>query len=286
MVKAVGGKAKLRQQLLPLLPALRHVTGYREPFVGGGALFFLHFATVRPSVLSDANERLITAYLAVRDCVEDVIGELRCLPHNEDVYYRVRERFNQERDAPIAERAAWFIYLSRTCVNGLFRENLAGEFNVGRGAYDNPRICDAVNLRACSVALRGVELRCCDFDVTLTDIRAGEMVVLDPPYIPLPGKPSFTKYLGGGFSSVAGTTRTDLAAPRVTDHERLAAAMRRIDDAGAYFVACNSDTAEARRVYAGWPVATIKAARSINSDGAGRGKVSELVFSNAARWRS
>lgn len=283
--KTAGGKWRLLPQLRPLLPPRRlwERTGYRSPFIGAGADFYGFAAGVRPAVIADSNRRLIDTYLGIRDHVDDLIAELSVLRYREDMFYAVRDRFNLEVDAPLPERAAWFIMLNKTCVNGLFRENLDGGFNVGFGRYDNPTICDPANLRACSRALQGVDIRHADFEETLADVRPGEMVFLDPVYIPLPGKKSFVSYVRKGFTSTEGGKLE--AGVQRTDHERLAECLRRIDAAGAYFVACNSDTEEARRVYAGWHVSTIKAPRSINSDGASRGEVTELVFSNRSRWR-
>lgn len=282
--KSAGGKWKLLPQIRPLLPPRALWTGYRSPFVGGGADFYGLATTVRPAVIADANARLIDTYKAIRDCVGDVIDELRTLPYDERVYYTIRDRFNRERDAPLYERAAWLIYLNRTCVNGLYRENLDGEFNVSFGSYTNPTICDAANLIKCSAALRGVDIRYSDFEDTLADVRAGEMCFIDPPYVPLPGKQSFVAYIAPRFTSVTGSTLEQLRGAKVTDHERLARVLRKVDAAGAYFVAFNSDTAEARKLYGEWDVSEVKAVRSINSDGAGRGEVTELVFRNSKRW--
>lgn len=275
-------------QLVPLMPPRKLLTGYREPFVGGGALFFMHFYNVRPAVLSDGDGRLITTYTAVRDQVDDVIAELRTLPYREEVFYAVRDRYNRERDtAPSHEMAAWRIYLSRCCVNGLYRENLSGEFNVSFGTYTNPKVCDADNLMACAEALQGVDIRWCDFAATLADVRPGELCFLDAPYVPIPGKQSFVSYIARRFTSGQSSADGALFATEEmrTDHQRLADCMRDINKAGGYFVATNSDTPETRRVFAGWDTGTISAPRSINSDGDGRGNVSECVFRNVGRWR-
>lgn len=281
-----GAKWDLIPQLLPLLPPrnLWAGHGYRSPFLGGGSDFLGFASDVRPAVLTDGNSRLIDTYLAIRDHVGDLIDELRALPRGEAIYYAVRDRFNRERDAPVAERAAWFIYLNKFCFNGLFRENADGDFNVGFDPSKHPTICDAENLIRVSRALRGADIRCCDFATSLAETRPGELVFLDPVYVPLPGKKSFTTYLAPNFSSVTGATAESIIGLKQTDHDRLAACLRDVDRIGAYFVACNSDTDEARRVYRGWDVRTILAPRRINSKADERGPVNELIFRNLARW--
>jgi DNA adenine methylase len=287
-LKFAGGKRVLLPTLTPLLPPVDSWEGYCEPFVGGGAMFFMHCAHVRPAVLADANERLVITYKAIRDQVDDVIDELRTLPYREEVYYAVRDRFNRERKtAPRHEMAAWMIYLNRTCVNGLYRENRVGEFNVGFGTYDNPRICDAENLAACSRALAGVDIRHSDFAETIRAVRRGWVVFADPPYVPIPGKNSFTDYIARPFTSGASTAEMLLMIQEGrTDHQRLADSLRLVDQIGAYFMTTNSDTAEAKRVFAGWDTKIVQAPRSINSDAEGRGKVNEIVVCNSHRWRS
>ena len=284
-LRYAGNKYDLLAQYIPLLPPRNLWTGYRCPFVGGGGDFFGLAADVRPATIADANHRLIDTYLAIRDDVAGLISELRTYRRGEATYYAVRERLNTEPDAPLVERAAWMIYLNKFAFNGLYRENADGDFNVGFDPTKDPTICDAENLLRCSGALQGVDILCSDFAPVLADVRPGEMVFLDPVYIPLPGKKSFTSYRGAGFTSVAGSTQTSIAGIAQTDHERLAQSMRDIDAKGAYFVACNSDTDEARRVYRGWDVHTIRAPRKVNSKAIGRGDVTELVFTNGKRWR-
>jgi DNA adenine methylase len=278
-LKWAGGKRWLVEKHARLLPAAPR--GYREPFLGGGAVFFLRYAETRPAVLSDVNPRLVDAYVAVRDHVEEVIAELADHPYEEGHYYDVRARFNRHRDGDIVKRAAWLIYLNKTCVNGLYRENRDGEFNTSFGRYDNPTICDAANLRACSRALRGVEIRRADFDEALADVREGEVVFLDPPYVPVGGTASFVGYTAGGFSSGAAPAQGGLFAPApLTDQQRLAATLDRLDHLGARWVLTNSDTPEARALYARWHVEGVQAARSINSAAEKRGPVGELVVTN------
>jgi len=157
-LKWAGGKGQLLPELIARLP--ERFAAYHEPHVGSGALFFdLTTRGILSDVrLSDVNPTLIDTYLAVRDCVEDVIAILRKhqRKHDRDYYYVVRA-VDPSR-LTLAGRAARMIYLNKTCYNGLYRENKLGQFNVPFGRYNNPTICDAANLRNVSRALQGVDI--------------------------------------------------------------------------------------------------------------------------------
>ena len=161
-IKWAGGKRQLVPELLRFVPE-KYGT-YFEPFVGGAALFF----ALRPgaAVLADSNERLIKTYRGVAEDVEQVIALLRTWPHDRDLFLKLRRADTASMND--AEVAAWFIYLNRTAFNGLYRVNRQNQFNVPFGRYENPTICDAAGLRACSAVLRrsargsGLRLRGCD----------------------------------------------------------------------------------------------------------------------------
>ncbi|GAB4215429.1 MAG: DNA adenine methylase [Sandaracinaceae bacterium] len=267
-LKWVGGKGKLLPQLTPLLPPgverMRHV----EPFAGGAALFFAR----RPerAVLADYNRSLVDTYLAVRDEVEHVIGHLETLSlsHAAGSYYGVRERYNGAcAHQPRAERAAMFIYLNKTCFNGLHRVNRRGEFNVPEGRYKNPRILDAAGLRAASCALRRAEVRHAGFEEMIEYVRPGDFVYLDPPYEPVSETASFTAYAAGdGFSRA--------------DQTRLRDVYAELDRRGAKLMLSNSDVPFIRELYARWRIDVVAAPRAINCDARGRGLVSEVVVRN------
>lgn len=136
ILKWAGGKSQLLAQLTRHVPV--DFEFYHEPFVGGGALFFELVAQgrIRSACLSDINASLIGVYMAVRDCVDDVIYALRQHHYDEERFYAVRAMKTERLS--LAERAARIIFLNKTCYNGLYRENLAGEFNVPFGRYKNP----------------------------------------------------------------------------------------------------------------------------------------------------
>jgi DNA adenine methylase len=265
-VKWVGGKGRLLSQLRPLLPSgvehMRHV----EPFVGGGALFFSR----RPgrALLTDINPTLVAAYSAIHDDVEGVITALRGLAgrHSKETYYRVRERYNQGRRVSASKRAAMFIYLNKTCFNGLHRVNRKGEFNVPVGSYKNPRILNEDGLRAASRALKDAQLKCAPFDALLENAKPGDFIYFDPPYEPVSQTASFTSYARDGFSQ--------------EDQIRLRDVYKALDRRGCKLMLSNSDVSFIRRLYGNFNIDTVAAPRAINCDAKKRGKVSELIVRN------
>jgi DNA adenine methylase len=266
-LKWVGGKGKLLAQLLPLLPPgvdrMRHV----EPFTGGGAMFFAR--SPQRALLCDLNASLVDTYLAVKTDVESVIGELETLSlaHAAGSYYRVRERYNAERrELTRVERAAMFVYLNKTCFNGLHRVNRRGEFNVPEGRYKNPRICDVDALRAASSALASAEVKHTSFEGLLSLAKPGDFVYLDPPYEPVSTTASFVAYGENGFSR--------------EDQTRLRDVVNELDRRGCKVMLSNSDVPFIRALYARYRVDTVAAPRAINCDADKRGLVSEVVVRN------
>ncbi len=265
-MKWVGGKGRLLSQLRPLLPSgvehMRHV----EPFVGGGALFFSR----RPgrALLTDINPTLVAAYSAIRDDVEGVIVALRGLAgrHSKESYYQVRERYNQGRRVSTSKRAAMFIYLNKTCFNGLHRVNRKGEFNVPVGSYKNPRILNEDGLHAASRALKDAQLKCAPFDALLEDAKPGDFIYFDPPYEPVSQTASFTSYARDGFSQ--------------EDQTRLRDVYKALDRRGCKLMLSNSDVPFIRNLYSTFNIDTVAAPRAINCDAKKRGKVSEVIVRN------
>lgn len=260
-IKWAGGKTRLLSQYETFMPASWN--HYHEPFLGGGAVFF----NLSPdaATLSDINGRLIETYTAVRDDVEAVIMELARLRerHGKEQYYRSRTRFNQARGLGAVERAALFIYLNKTCFNGLYRENRRGQFNVPVGSYRNPRIFNEDQLRAASRALAGVELRVSGFSQVLERAQPGDFVYFDPPYVPLSSTSSFTSYARGGFD--------------IKMQEDLAEVFGKLVERGCHVRLSNSDTPIVRELYSKWDIEVIRAPRMINSNARKRGCVNEVL---------
>lgn len=261
-LKWAGGKGGLLPQYEPFLPPREEVRQYVEPFLGGGAVFFR--TQYQPARLADVNQEVIDVYRVVRDEVEPLIELLAKHLNEHDYFYQIRDLDPQQLD-PVA-RAARFIYLNRTCYNGLYRVNSRGEFNVPFGRYKKPRLQDRDGLTAASQALAGVELRCADFEASTADCRAGDFVYFDPPYDPLSPTSNFTRYARDGF---------DEAAQR-----RLAEVFAALADRGARVMLSNSDTPLIRSLYdpQRFEVHEIQARRAINSKPSGRGPVTELLI--------
>ncbi len=258
-IKWAGGKRRLLPRLLPLVRA----TGgrYHEPFLGGGAVFF--GLAPAGAVLSDANARLINAYVVVRDSVEALVPALSKFTYEKSVFLDTRRSLDAGTEV---ERAAKLIFLNKTCFNGLYRVNARGEFNVPFGKYVAPTICDADGLRKASTALKRAEIRHEHFERVLERAVAGDTVYFDPPYLPISATSSFTSYTEGGFS--------------LSDHRRLRDVAQALSAQGVRVVISNSAAPAIRALYGdGFSVAEIAAARSINSNGDGRAAVTELIIS-------
>lgn len=256
-VKWVGGKRSIIPELLKRLPD--HYNRYHEPFVGGGALFF----AVQPedAYLSDVNFHLIITFQTVRDNVNDLIRQLKIHArlHNKEYYLKARTKLFTEKD-PV-KIAALFIYINKTCFNGLYRVNSSGGFNVPMGDYANPAILDEENLRNASKVLGGAEIRQHDF--THIKPHKNNFYYLDPPY-----HETYSGYDGGGFGD--------------KEHEKLALFCHEIDRVGGYFMLSNSDTPFVRSLYKGYSIEQVSASRSVSCKGNQRGKKNELLIRNYA----
>ena len=265
-IKWVGGKGRILSQLSPLLPAgialMRHV----EPFVGGGALFFSR--QPNRAQLSDINPALINTYTQVRDNVAAVVTALKKLArgHDTEHYYRTRERYNHSTRLSAPTRAAMFIYLNKTCFNGLHRVNRKGEFNVPAGRYKNPRIVNPEALQAASRVLSGADIRCQGFESLLKTAKPGDFVYFDPPYAPVSDTANFTAYATNGFTT--------------EDQTRLRDVYTELDRRGCKLMLSNSDVPLIRDLYANFNITTVAAPRAINCNAKRRGKVSEVVVRN------
>jgi DNA adenine methylase len=274
-LKWAGGKSAIASQIERLLPLDWRTRVYREPFLGGGAMFFwLQPELTAQVVLSDTLTDLIACYEVVRTSPDALITRLTELraAHSTEHFYEIRTTFNERLDAPRLERAAWLIYLNKTCFNGLFRTNKSGAFNVPVGRYTNPGIVDPPALRLASAALADAEIRCAKFDALLDDAQPGDLIYFDPPYVPLSKTSSFAAYADGMFS--------------LSDQQRLADVYRALDARGCVLALSNSDTPEVRSLYKGYDVSQIFAPRAISATAANRGEVAELVIRNVKRYPS
>lgn len=266
-VKWAGGKSALAKRVIELVGD-RFTRRYYEPFLGGGAVFF----ALRPqrAFLSDSNPELVNAYQQVKANVSRVISELEIHrdSHSKAHYYAVRA----SPPGDPAARAAWFLYLNRTCYNGLWRVNASGRFNVPMGSYKSPRIVDEGKLRAASAALQGAAITRGDFEEVLDAPRQrptlGDVVYFDPPYAPLSETSRFTAYTKECFTE--------------RDQRRLATVARELGQRGVKVILSNSETALIRSLYQvpAFVTEVVSMSRAISSLGSGRGKIPELLISN------
>jgi DNA adenine methylase len=260
-LKWAGGKRQLLPSLLRTAP--RVIDTYYEPFIGGGALFFALYAQKRfkRAVLADQNDELIRCYQALKDDVDEVIGELKRLSHDEKEYYSIRATDPAKMRAP--ERAARTIYLNKVGFNGLYRVNSRGLFNVPFGRYARPNICDEPRLRAAAAALQDVELRQQDFQKTVALAQPGDFVYFDPPYVPVSATSSFTSYAETPFGPDA--------------QGRLATTLRELGARKVHALLSNSDCAQTRQLYKGLRPRKVEVRRAINSVATRRGSVGEIL---------
>ena len=267
VLKWVGGKRQLLGTLTPLLP--QRITTYCEPFVGGGALLF----DLQPNTayVNDINGDLIRVYNVIKSDVESLITTLQEYKNESDFFYAVRdwdrdkEKYSSLSDV---QKAARILYLNKTCYNGLFRVNNAGEFNSPFGNYRNPNIVNAPTLRAVSSYLNTatVHLSSTDYAEVLQALPKGAFVYLDPPYDPISDTSSFTGYSKGGFTR--------------DDQIRLRECCDDLTARGVKFMLSNSSTDFIREQYAAYHIQTVQAKRAVNSDSTKRGEVDEVVVRN------
>ena len=255
-LKWVGGKRSVLSHLFER--AKVGFTGkYVEPFVGGGALFF----EMQPqnAYISDINFHLIITYTAIRDDVEQVIKHLKQHKnkHGKEHYPKMRNALNTETNP--AKVAAIFIYLNKTCFNGLYRVNKQGGFNVPMGSYKNPPILDDGNLRNCSAILQDVDIQQHSFNAVKP--TKNTFYYLDPPY-----HKTYDQYDGSGFGE--------------GEHKALADFCDKIDKAGSYFLLSNSDTPLIRSLYSRYTIDVIQGSRSVSCKAHQRGKENELIVKN------
>jgi DNA adenine methylase len=256
VLKWAGGKHALTSRILTLMP--ERFRQYYEPFLGGGAVYFALASERRfeRARLADMNRELVNFYGVLKSDVGALLERLRdyATRLDERDYYAVRDADATKLDD--VERAARFLYLNKTCFNGLWRENSEGRFNVPFGRYVRPQICDEPRLREASAALARAKLTRSDFETTCRDAAAGDVVYLDPPYVPV-GRQGFTRYQGQDFSDA--------------DQERVVALFRDLAGRGVLAIASNADARRTRELYAGFELHEVQMARSINSAGDGRG---------------
>lgn len=270
-VKWVGGKRQLLEQFksLGLYPP-EHFdpenATYFEPFIGGGAVFF--DLLPENAVLSDMNEELVTTYNVIKNNVEELIKSLKEHKNEKEYFLEMRAKdLNELSDVEIASR---FIYLNRTCFNGMYRVNKSGGFNVPFGKQKNPLICDEYNLRRVNKVLEKVNIFHQDYKNVLEGAKAGDFVYFDPPYYPLNKTSSFTSYTADGFLE---KEQKELRDTYFELHKR-----------GCFVMLSNSNTEFIKDLYSDLDekikIHEVRASRMINSIASKRGKIKEVLIVN------
>ena len=285
-VKWAGGKSQLLNEIRLKYPA--NIEKYCEPFVGGGAVLFdiLEIYNPKKVLINDINKELINTYCQIKNSVQDVIKVLKKWQNiyndiseeeRQEIYNIKRNNYNKLivkcNDKDLVVKAALFIFLNKTCFNGLYRVNSEGLYNVPKGKYKKPVICDETNLIRISELLKSVEITCTDFEKCEKFIDSKTFVYIDPPYRPLTTSASFTSYAKEQFDD--------------NDQLRLGNFIDRINDKGAKIVLSNSDPKNVDKkdnffddLYRKYNIKRINAKRVINSKGTSRGNVTELLVAN------
>jgi len=269
-IKWAGGKRALLPELLRLMP--KKFNNYFEPFIGGGALFFeltkLGLLNGKKAYLFDANAELVNTYQTVKKHPKKLLKQLKEFQakHSEEFYYSVRSQDREPnfKSLPAEVRAARFIYLNKTCFNGLWRVNSKGYHNVPIGRYKNPVIYDEDTIMAASYALQNAEIQNADFAEVLKLADNGDFVYFDPPYYPLTPTSSFTAYHENVFLD--------------EEQKRLYGVFKELADRGVSVMHSNSDTEFIKELYKGYNIEFVEVNRFINSKSSGRGKISELII--------
>ena len=289
-VKWAGGKGSLISQLSNFYPyELKNgiIERYIEPFVGGGAVLIdiLQNYDVRQAYAFDINMDLINSYNVIKNNVEELITNLKRMEteylqleqeERKNYFYNIRNEYNdytlQENEQNV-QRASQFIYLNRTCFNGLYRVNKDGKFNVPVGSYKNPKICDEENLRNLSELIQNVQFQYGDYRRSMEYVTENTFVYFDPPYRPLNMTSGFTSYTKEDFND---------------DNQReLATFYRELNERNAKLMLSNSNPKNINKedqffdnIYQGFNIDEIYASRMINANSKGRGKISEILVTN------
>lgn len=284
-IKWAGGKSQLLNEIRAKYPET--IDKYCEPFVGGGAVLLDVLANCHPKevLINDINAELIGTYKQIRDNIDDVVAFLAELQERfwekddtarKEMYMAKRERFNQliSANSMGVETAVLFIFLNKTCFNGLYRVNGKGSFNVPIGSYKKPPICDEENLRKISNLLKNVTIQFGDYSECKSFIDSQTFVYIDPPYRPLNTTSSFTSYTENGFGD-----KEQIELGKFVDE---------ISAKGAKVIVSNSDPKNSDEsdsffddLYSSYTIMRVSAKRMINSKGNARGYISELLICNS-----
>ena len=254
-VKWAGGKRTLTSDIEKILPW--EFNDYYEPFLGGGSVFFTLHHKIKKAYLSDLNKNLMLTYKILKKEPLKLIQKLKHYQknHSKQYYDKLRTKFNASPDE--LNLASIFIYLNKTCFNGLYRVNQSGLFNVPIGRYKNPGICHEENLKLASKALKKAELKTQSFECI--EPMKKDVVYCDPPY-----DNTFSSYTKEGFNNES--------------QELLKQYCDKWRKRGVFTIISNSDTLFIRKLYKGYRFIEVKMARNINCKAQNRNAVNELLI--------
>ena len=267
-MKWVGGKRQLIDSIMDLMPKNIKNHTYVEPFIGGGAVFF-HLQP-KNAIINDLNSELINVYNVVKENLDELIVDLRKHKNEADYFYEIRKLDRSKGFEKIEkiQRASRLIYLNKTCYNGLYRVNSAGEFNSPFGRYKNPNYVNEPTLKAVSkhLNLNNIQILNTDYEDVLRGLDERSFVYLDPPYHPVSESSNFTGYVQGGWT--------------IFDQIRLREACDDLTNRGIKFLLSNSASGFIRDQYRDYNISIVKATRAINVNAEKRGEIDEFLIRN------
>jgi DNA adenine methylase len=287
-LKWAGGKTQLITEIEKSLPyeITKSKFTYIEPFVGSGAVLFWmisNFPQLEKAVINDINSDLINTYKSIASKPNELISILKALQYEfhmlenkpeekKEHYYQKRELFNSRKEEKSGQ-AALFIFLNRTCFNGLYRVNKNNGYNVPMGSYKKPTICDDKNILSVSKALQKVEILCGDYEATLNEATNNSFFYFDPPYKPLSNTSSFNSYAKDEFND--------------EEQIRLRNFCSKLEKQGHKWMLSNSDVKGKclndnffDEIYAEFSISRVRARRTINANPEKRGELNELLITN------
>lgn len=268
-LKWAGGKRDLVAFIIKNMP--KEFNAYFEPFLGGGALFFglknRGLLENKQVLLNDKNKELINAFKVLKNESGALLEHLKNLQntHSKEQFYQIRHLDRKADFSNIDKifRAARFIYLNKTCFNGLCRYNAKGQFNTPLGSYKNPKIYDEDLMISAFKALQKVSILESDFGVAIKEAKSGDFVYFDPPYFPLNPTSSFTSYTDNFLQK---------------EHLRLFESFKHLNSKGVKVLQSNSNSPFIKELYKDFEIIELKAKRAINCKGDKRGEISELLI--------
>ena len=261
-LKWAGGKTRLMSELLSRIPKFYEM--YYELFAGSASLFFS--LSPQESVLSDVNKDLINTFREVANNPDEIIEYLDRFQNTESFYYDIRDldRQNDWNEVSSVIRAARFIYLNKTCFNGLYRVNKKNQFNVPYGKYKKVKFFDKDNLYACSRLLKKSTVICLDYKQVYP--MNDSFVYLDPPYVPLSATSSFTAYTSPGFS--------------LKNHKELFEYCEDLDKRGVKWMQSNSSSPIVLDTYKSYNIEMVDVRRNIAAQSENRQVIKEVIIRN------